>query len=112
MLGDANSNECSEVAFLVATFRRSHHSEVIRREKRAEDGADKRSDVVGEKADHIIIAFDVGKSTTVHRLFPKRDEEHASAVGDTHSVRSEIAASFGNVEFFPRLAFLLLEQVF
>ena len=38
MFGDAHSNERSEVAFLVATFRRSHHSEVIRREKRAEDG--------------------------------------------------------------------------
>ena len=48
LLGNANGNERGEVAHLVATLRRSHHRIVIGREKRAENRAYKRHNVVGK----------------------------------------------------------------
>ena len=97
----------------MATLRRGDDAPVAGGERVAEYLPDKGIHTHGELPDHIGVALDVGESPAIKRLFPKGDNAKSRvAVGNTHLIRGEIAASLGLLHIFPRGTALFGEKVF
>ena len=106
-------NQRCKIAFLVATLRRGDDAPVAGGERVAEYLPDKGIHTHGEFPDHIGVAFDVGESPAIKRLFPKGDNAKSRvAVGNAHLIRGEVAASLGLLHIFPRGTALFGEKVF
>ena len=111
--GEPGGNERREIPGLVATLGRGNEAPVAVGEGVAEDLPDKVIHTLGKFFDHTLIRFYLGESASVNRLLPERNNpESRIAVGNSHLVRGEVAASLGLLYVFRCRTFLVGEKVF